>query len=382
MLFSAIPEHVSIKRRLQYITQHQQVPHAQLFWGGPGNAQLTLALAFATYLHCKDRLAEDACGRCTACSKMAKLIHPDLKFVFPISPTSKLTGKDVVSNNYLPLWRSFVQEQPYGLLNDWSYYLGSEQKQLAIPREEAKQISQYVSMKPLEGTYNIILIWLPEYFHPTAANALLKVLEEPSLQTVFLLVSMAPENIINTIRSRTQPIHVPAFSDEALSQLLLRQYDLSPEKIAPIISLADGNFHDAQKLLANSNQEIFEQFTAWMRLCYTQNLPQLIAQAERYQQLDKEAQKYFLAYALHMLRETLIIHLGQNQLSKATDVEQDFLVKFRKNLTDQQIKDFSVWLNQAYYYLERNVNTKILLLNLSLKIAQAFPKTQPRKQPA
>jgi DNA polymerase III subunit delta' len=267
--FAAIPEHDPIKRRLRYITQHNQIPHAQLFWGRPGSAQMSLALAFATYLHCRQQVADDACGQCASCLKIEKLVHPDVKFVFPIGPTKKLTGKDVVSNNYLSTWRSFVQAQPYGLLSDWSYQVGSEQKQLAIYREEAKQITQYMNMKPLEGIYKIILIWLPEYLHPTAANALLKILEEPSPQTIFLLVSMAPEKIINTIRSRTQQIHVPAFSDQAITQLLANQYSLDSAKIKQIVSLADGNLNQAFKLVENSNQEAFEHFTAWMRLCYT-----------------------------------------------------------------------------------------------------------------
>jgi DNA polymerase-3 subunit delta' len=372
MRFADIPEHEPIKRRLQYIAQHNQIPHAQLFWGPPGSAQMSLALAFATYLHCTQQVADDACGQCASCLKMEKLVHPDVKFVFPIGPTKKLTGKEVASNNYLSTWRSFVQTQPYGLLSDWSYQVGSEQKHLAISKEESKQITQYISMKPLEGIYKIILIWLPEYLHPTAANALLKILEEPGPQTIFLLISMAPEKVLNTIRSRTQQIHVPAFSDQAITQLLANQYPLKPEELNQIVSLADGNLNQAFKLVGNSNQEVFEQFTAWMRLCYTQHLTKLIAQAEVFQQLDKEAQKYFLAYALHMFREALIIHLGQSQLSKATALEQEFLAKFRKNLTDQQINHFTGWINQAYYYLERNVNTKLLLLNLSLKITQAF----------
>jgi DNA polymerase-3 subunit delta' len=380
MRFSAIPEHEPIKRRLQYIAQHKQIPHAQLFWGPSGSAQMSLALAFATYLHCTQPIADDACGQCASCLKMEKLIHPDVKFVFPIGPTKKLTGKDVVSNNYLSTWRSFVQAQPYGLLSDWSYQVGSEQKQLAISKEESKQITQYISMKPLEGIYKIILIWLPEHLHPTAANALLKILEEPGPQTVFLLVSIAPEKILNTIRSRTQQIHVPAFSDQAISQLLATQYSLEPEKINQIVSLADGNLNQAFKLVENSNQEAFEQFMAWMRLCYTQHLTKLIAQAELFQQLDKEAQKYFLVYALHMFRETLIINFGKSQLSKATVLEQEFLAKFRKNLTDEQIKNYTEWINQAYFYLERNANTKLLWLNLSLKITQAFHKTVFEKQ--
>ena len=377
MRFADIPTHASIKKQIHYSIQHNQVPHAQLFWGPAGSAQLSVALAFATYLHCENRLVDDACGQCASCLKMHNLVHPDVKFVFPISATKQIPGKEVGSNSYLKAWRTFVKEQPYGLLRDWSYQIGSEQKQLTIPKEEARQIIQYVNIKPLAGAYKIILIWLPEYFHPYAANALLKVLEEPAPRTIFLLVSMDPEKLLNTIRSRTQQIYVPAFTDAALTQLLTAHYPLQQEKIAQVVPLANGNWQQALKLIADGQEDVFELFVAWMRLCYANHFTKLVAQADLFQQLGKEGQRYFLSYALYMCREALVIAFNQpNQpsLSRATAVEQDFVAKLRKNLSDQQIKNFSEWLNQAYYYIERNINPKILWLNLSLKIAQAFQK--------
>jgi DNA polymerase-3 subunit delta' len=372
MTFTAIPGHESIKMRLCYITLHNQVPHAQLFWGAAGSAQLSLALAFATYLHCTNQLSNDACQQCSSCLKMQKLVHPDLKFVFPTSNTTKPTNQEAGSNNYLQAWRSFVQEQPDGTLSQWSYRIGSEQKQLTIPREEARQIAQYMSIKPLESKYKIILIWLPEYLHPNAANALLKTLEEPSLQTIFLLVSIRPEKIIHTIKSRTQPIYVPPFSDHILLKLLTQQYDLPTEQLQEIVPLANGNIHQARELLENKQKNLWMQFATWMRLCYKQDLAALATQADTFQQLDKEAQKSFLVYALHVFRETLVIDLGKSQLLKSTYEEQEFLSKFKRTLKYEQIKYFTRLINQAYYHLERNVNSKMLWLNLSIKIALAF----------
>lgn len=372
MRFIAIPAHQPIKKRLAHIAQHNQVPHAPLFWGPEGSAQLTLALAFATYLNCQHRLANDACGQCAACRKMHKLIHPDVKFVFPISPTKQITGKDVVSNSFLKTWRSFVQAYPYGNTSDWSYHLGSEHKQLAIPREEARHITQHISLKALEGAYKIVLVWLPEYLHPAAANALLKVLEEPPPNTIFLLVSMAPEKILNTIRSRTQPIHVPAFTNESIAHLLTQQHTLSQEQLTQVVTLADGNLNKALKLAVDAQGDDFKQFTTWMRVCYVQDLAQLVAQAEAFQQLSREEQKNFLVYALHMLREVLIIYFGRESLTRTTKTARVFNQKLGQALTYQQIKCYTTWLNQACNYLERNANPKLLLLDLSLRIARAF----------
>ena len=376
--FLAIPEHESIKKRLTYIAQHSQVPHAQLFWGPEGSAQLTLALAFATYLNCQDRLSEDACGQCPSCLKMQKLIHPDVKFVFPTSATKQITGKEVVSNSFLKSWRSFVHEHPYGNASDWSYYAGSEHKQLHIPREEARHITQHVSLKPLEGAYKIVLIWLPEYLHHTAANALLKVLEEPPPHTVFLLVSTIPERLPSTIRSRTQQVHVPAFTDEAIAHLLNQQHSLPQEQLAQVITLANGNLNKALKLTGDTQGDDFSQFKAWMRLCYTQDLTQLVAQAESFQQLQKEGQRNFLVYALHMLREALLVRFTQRKLSRVTAEEQEFTERLGQSLAYGQIKAYSAWLNQACYYIGRNANPKILFLDLSLKMAQAFQKREQK----
>lgn len=374
MCFLAIPGHKAIKKRLIYLAQHNQVPHAQLFWGPEGSAQLSLALAFATYLNCQDRLTEDACGQCPSCLKMYKLIHPDVKFVFPTSPTKQITGKEVVNNSLLKAWRSFVQEQPYGHVGDWSYHVGSEHRQLHIPREEARQITQHVSLKALEGGYKIVLIWLPEYLHHTAANALLKILEEPLPHTIFLLVSTTPERLFSTIRSRTQQVYIPTFTDEAIAHLLTQQYSLSQEQLTQVVTLANGNLNKALKLTGDMQGDDFGQFKSWMRLCYAQDLTQLIVQAERFQQLQKEGQKNLLVYTLHMLREALLMRFTQCKLSRITPEEQAFAKKLGKSLAYGQIKVFSTWLNQAFYYVERNANPKILFLDLSLKMAQAFQK--------
>ncbi|MEM7383146.1 MAG: DNA polymerase III subunit delta [Bacteroidota bacterium] len=375
MRFTAIPAQQSIKQQLLHVAQGNQVPHAQLFWGSEGSAQLPLALAFATYLNCQHRLHDDACGQCSSCRKMHKLIHPDVKFVFPTSAAKHITGKDVVSNSFLAPWRSFVHAYPYGSVSDWSYYVGSEHKQLAIPREEARHITQHVSFKALEGAYKVVLVWLPEYLHPTAANALLKVLEEPPPYTIFLLASIVPERIMGTIRSRTQAIYVPAFTDESIAHLLTQQHTLAPEQVAQVVTLADGNVSKALKLALDTQGGDLKQFATWMRACYAQDLERLVAQAEVFQQLPRAGQKNFLVYALHMLREVLIIHVGQTTLARTTKAEQALNQKLGQTLTYPQLKCYATWLNQACNHLTRNANAKLLFLDLSLRISRAFTTT-------
>ncbi|MEM9416817.1 MAG: DNA polymerase III subunit [Bacteroidota bacterium] len=372
MRFAAIQGYEPLKQHLIHTVKAHQVPHAQLFCGPEGNASLPLVLALVTYLHCQHRLEDDACGQCASCLQMQKLVHPDVKFVFPTSATKQFTGKDVVSTNFLPLWRNFIHENPYGQAGDWSQHLQSEGKQLSISREEARGILQDVSLKAFGNQYKAVLIWLPEYLHPTAANALLKVIEEPPPHTLFLLVSTAPDKVLGTIRSRTQQIHVPAFTDEALASMLTQQQQLEQEQLAQIILLADGNLNKAFKLVEQTAGVYFSAFQNWMRRCYARDWTQLVAEAEAFQALSKTEQRNFLVYALHLLREAVVLHFTSTALTRVNQPEQVFTQKLRKTLTHQQLQAWVTWLNQGCYYLERNANAKMLYLALSLKLARSF----------
>ena len=372
MRFAAIPGYHSPKKYLVNTLSAQQRPHAQLFWGPEGNASLPLALAFVTYLNCEQRTTEDACGRCPSCLQMQKLAHPNVKFVFPTSATKQITGKEVVSTNFLSLWRDFVQENPYRQAEDWSQYLDSASKQLSIGREEAREILQSVSLKAFNNQYKVVLIWLPEYLHSTAANALLKVIEEPPPRTLFLLVSTAPDRVLGTIRSRTQQLYVPPFTDEAMASLLKQQEELGEAQLRQIIMLADGNLNRALKLVKQMEGVYFDTFQTWMRLCYAQDFTKLLAHAEDFQAWSRVAQRNFLAYALHLLRAAVVLPFAAIGITRITQTEQVFVQKLRKNLTHAQLKTWITWLTRADYYLERNANPRILYLDLSLQLARSF----------
>lgn len=372
MRFADIQGHEHTKRRLINVVQNNQVAHAQLFFGPEGSPNLTLALAFATYLNCQNRQAKDACGQCASCLKMKKFIHPDVHFVFPISSTKQITRKDVISANFLEAWRSFLYEHPYGNVSDWSYYFDGENKQLSIPKEEARQILQNLSLKAFQAGYKIMLIWLPEYMHVAAANALLKILEEPPPHTLFLLVSFDAEKILHTVLSRTQQRHISAFTDDTISAILTQQYQLREDKLSQIVTLAHGNLHKALKLVEEITDNNFVSFKGWMRLCYAHDFTQLTVQADAFQKMKRAAQKNFLAYSLHMIRAALITNATQEKLTRLTEKERSFIKKFSPTLTLEKVEKLAQWLNQAYYYIERNANPKMVHLALSLKIASLF----------
>src|SRR5690554_125125 len=188
MLFSAIPGLDEIKEKLITAVKTNHLAHALLFHGPEGSANLKIALALATYSICKKPGEQDACGTCDSCQKMAKLIHPDLNFTFPVPTSLKEDDRedDGKSSDILSSWRRFALDNGYGNLQDWVAH-NSFTKQLYISKNAARNIIQTVSLKSFEGGYKIIFVWCPELMHITAANALLKVLEEPPPKTLFLL---------------------------------------------------------------------------------------------------------------------------------------------------------------------------------------------------
>lgn len=374
MRFAAIQGYHTLKKHLINTVVTHQVPHAQLFWGPEGNGSLSLVLAFLTFLNCKQRSEEDACGNCSSCLQMQKLIHPNVQFIFPTSATQQITGKEVVSNSFLKSWRSFISEHLHGNLADWSHYLNSPGKQFSIAREEARVILKGLSFKTFENNHSVVFIWLPEHLHATTANALLKVLEEPPKNTLFLLVSTSPEKILETIKSRTQQIYVPAYSDEAMTDMLSIRHQLSSEQLTQITLLANGNFNKATKLVKQVEGTYFDVLQTWMRLCYRGDFTQLLAQAETFQGWTKTVQNQFLVYALHLLRETLVPALAPNTLTRVSAKEQKFAQNLGKILTRQQIKIWIAWLNQANIHLGRNANAKILYVDLSLRLSKSFQK--------
>ncbi len=371
MLFSDIIGHDDTKQRLLRAVQTNHLAHALLFDGPTGSANLALALALAQYVNCEDKTDFDACGRCAACVKIQKLVHPDLHMVFPVANTAK--GK--TSEAYLADWRTFLLERPYRTLPDWLETTGADNKQGNISAEEARNILQKLALKSYEGAYKIMLIWLPELMNVASANALLKVLEEPPAQTLFLLVSNQPDKLLITILSRTQRVAVRAFTDEEVATYL-RQYENLDETTARRLAyLADGNLaealqlsHDEAKGTGTSAQHTW--FAEWMRDCYKQDLTKLVKQAEQFDGFSKEKQKGLLDYSIRLYRDLFLWQQGANALLRLPDDELNFVKNFSKVLTIHHIERIVADLNEAAYHLERNARAKMILLDMSLTFSR------------
>lgn len=371
MQFSSIIGHDETKQLLLRAVQTNHLAHALLFDGSVGSANLPLALALAQYVNCEDKQTADACGRCASCVKMQKLVHPDLHMVFPVANLSK--GK--TSEAYLADWRTFLLNRPYRTLPDWLETTGADTKQGNISAEEARNILQKLSLKSYEGGYKIMLIWLPELMNVASANALLKVLEEPPAQTLFLLVTNQPDKLLITILSRTQRVAVRAFTDDEVATHL-RQYENLDETTARRIAyLADGNLAEALTLSQQESKgagmsDQHAWFAEWMRDCYKQDLMKLVKQADQFDGFGKEKQKGLFEYSIRLYRDLFLWQQGANELLRLPDDEMAFVKNFAKVLTIQHIERIVADLNEAAYHLERNARAKMILLDLSLTFSR------------
>ncbi|WP_192825220.1 DNA polymerase III subunit delta [Rufibacter sp. LB8] len=367
MQFSQIYGHTETKQLLVNSVQAQHVAHAQLFLGGEGSANLALALAYAQYLNCEDPQPQDSCGTCSSCTKISKRIHPDLNFVMPVTKTKDQS--EALSKHFVKPWRAFLDDSPFQTLNDWMQFIGADNKQGNIAKEESRELIRLTSLKAFEAKYKVIVVWLPELLNGAAANALLKLLEEPPAATVFLLVTNAADRILPTILSRTQLVNVRASTDAEVIQYLQEKYQVEPERAYQVAQLAEGNLQAARVLSQEMTSDYFTFFLSWMRLCYNHKFDGVLEQSEDFQKLGRENQKNFLQFALGLLRKVLLYGVDQQLITFLPAPELDFVQKFSKLIHQGNGAQLSQQLNDAHYHIERNAHPKITFLNTSIQIA-------------
>jgi DNA polymerase III subunit delta' len=379
MQFAEIPGLPETKEKLINAVKFNHLAHALLFHGPEGSANLTLALALATFLYCENRSETDSCGTCSSCQRMKRLVMPDLNFAFPLISTQKDEEKseedDEEKTDVLTNWRKFATEQPYGNVQDFIYFNGFEKKQLNISKASARKIIQALSLMSFEGGYKIMLIWAPEFFHPSAANALLKIIEEPPAKTIFMLVTGQADQLLTTILSRTQKILVRAFTDDEIKAHLVSAGLCDIKAAEQIAMLADGNLREAYRMIDQVEDKQVTQIRDWFRLCVSKDLKEIFDLADKFHKDSKEAQKSLMLTGLNVTREILLKNLDLDQLLRTSEADRDFIDKISKNvLTEDHAMRLYESFNQAHYHLERNGNAKMIFTDLSMDILVMMAK--------
>lgn len=368
MYFKNVIGQEEAKRKFILEVNEGRIAHAQLLCGPEGTGKLPLAIAYARYISCTDRKETDACGHCPSCIKFNKLVHPDMHFVFPI--VKKKAGRDVVCDDYIAEWRKFVLDNPYFGLNHWLAEMGAENQQAQIYARESDEIIRKLSLKSSEGGYKVMIIWLPEKMNQECSNKLLKLLEEPPLQTVFLLVTENPEGILPTILSRTQRFNIRKLDEENIAGALRERFCLQEQDAASVSRVSNGSFLKAMETihLSEDNKLFHELFVNLMRLSYQRKIKEMKGWSEQVAGLGRERQKSFLDYCQRMIRENFIYNFQRKELTYMNLDEINFSARFAPFVNERNVMGIMKELSEAQIHVEQNVNPKMVFFDFSLQM--------------
>jgi DNA polymerase-3 subunit delta' len=373
MLFAQVIGQDNVKAHLLQLAQSGRLPHALLFVGPPGTGKRTLAWALAQYVLCLQPTQEDACGQCSQCQQVAKMQHPDLHFSFPS------VGKEAKSEDFIREWRSSMAKQPYFDAFTWISSIGDEKKQGNITKEECVHIVHKVSLMAYEGKKKILIMWLPEYLGKEG-NRLLKLIEEPPDNTLFILIAEALENILPTILSRCQLIRVdPLGDDEIAAALPARMPELTADMAHTLAMLADGNFNTALQLSVSTGNDYAGLLVDWLRACHQRNAAGWYQLSEELNKLGREKQKHLLSYGLHFLREALANSIVPAQPVRIRGELLTVAQKFMQRLEPLGIGEMAALLSDCHYHIERNANAKILFMHASIRMHEIMQQSYQHK---
>lgn len=372
MQFKDVIGQEAIKQQLIQTVNNGRISHTQLFLGAEGVGALPLALAYAQFINCLNPQEQDSCGVCSSCVKFSKLVHPDLHFTFPTIAIEKKK----LSNEFIEQWRTAFLANPNMSELEWLLSLDSEgKKQGNITAEECRDIIRKLGLKPYEAKYKTVIVWLPEYLR-LEGNILLKLLEEPPLQTLILLVAQDADKVIATILSRAQMLRIPRLKEEDIVTYLTQHLEAENTVAEKIARISEGSLVQASGMLKAGHANYFELFTSWMRLCFNarRELDKINVWVETTAGEGREFLKSYLNYCQHMLRAAFIYKFGNPELLRLSTEEKDFILKFSVALTEENIPQLVGLINQSYMHLERNADIKITFLNLSLYIGRLLNK--------
>lgn len=374
MKFRDIYGQQELKAKLVAGVDHERVSHAQMLSGAGGYGTLPLAIAYAQYLNCMNRADGDSCGECPSCRKIEGLAHPDLHFVFPVNtPKGKSGSEKPVSKHFMGQWRSLMSATG-GYFNEpmWYEAIEIDNKQGNISTFEADDIIKTLSFKSFEAKYKIVIIWLPERMNAQAANKLLKTLEEPWENTVFIMVSEQPYKLLPTIISRVQNITVPAIDDESMARYLSTRMSVDPDQIPNVCRLAGGDIIEANSIIRGTEEhrEYFGMFVQLMRLSYEDRHLELLEWAETAAALGRESQKRLMSYSVRLLRDSYMLTAGMPGISYLYGEEAKFCEKFAPYVNNSNIEQLVSEIELVIRQVGQNGNGRLIFPHFALTVSK------------
>jgi DNA polymerase-3 subunit delta' len=371
MSFTSVIGQATVKQRLVELVRLNRLGHALLFLGQEGSGALPMALAFAQYIVCEKVASEggsDGCGKCPSCLKAIRLIHPDIHYSYPVIP--KKAGDKPVSTDYAAEWREFIAQNPYGNAYDWLQYIGAENKQGNITAQECNEINRILSLKSFESGYKILIMWMPEYLG-NEGNKLLKLIEEPPANTLFLLVAENESLILPTILSRTQLVKIPLPEVGEIADALVGQAGvtgLTAEQARRIAILSEGNYRVAMQLTREADDDWQGVLRDWLNAILKTGPVAQVKWIEEIAKSGRERQKQFLRYFNHLLEQAIRLRYLDGREPMIPDAEKDFALRLNKIADIEQQRAIIGELDKAAYYIERNAHAKMLFHALTIKL--------------
>ena len=368
MKFSDIPAHNFAKQKLRTFVDRNKIPHAILLEGPSGIGKYALARAFAQYIHCQNRQNGDSCGMCPSCLQHESFNHIDTHFVFPV--VKKSSPKKSFSDDYIEAWKEFLSENPYMDYQKWLVALDNVNAQPVIYVDESEELIRKLNFTSHQAKYKVVLFWLPERMNQECANKLLKLIEEPYGDTLFVFVSNNSREILPTIYSRTQRIELKRLSDDVIAQYLVDNYAVEGQDALALAHIADGNIIEADKIvsLSKENQKFLELFIQLMRLSYQRKVKELKSWSVDVAGLGREQIMRFLTYTQRLIRENFIYNLSVSELNYLNREEAQFSQNFAKFITESNVIKLIDVFNKALIDISSNANAKIVLYDVSIKV--------------
>ena len=363
MQFSEVIGQQEAKERLIQMVKEDRLPHAIMLCGPQGCGKKALAIAFAC------QLLDN--GTSSAKAMLQKLEHPDLHFTYPtIKLPSMSTDHIPVSDDFAKEWHDLITDTVYFSMDEWMQMMGGENQQAIITAGESDELVRKLSLKSSQGGYKVSIIWLPERMNIACANKLLKLIEEPPQQTVFIMVSEEPDKLLETIRSRVQRIDIKKISNEDIQQALISRRGIGKEDARRISRLANGNWLKAlEELQVGSENELFlDMYIMLMRLAYQRKIKDLRKWSEQMAAMGREKQKRWLNYFLRMTRENFMYNFQNEELCYMTQKEEAFAKNFARFVNEGNILPISDMANLAIRDIGQNANAKIVFFDFALQM--------------
>ena len=377
MTFSEVIGQEEVKQRLLQMVDEDRLPHAIMLCGPTGIGKKALAVAFACHLLSlpKEGHAEAALfgaeGEQPEHPMLRKLEHPDLHFTYPTIKLPSMGSDHMpVSDDFAREWHEQLMQGPYFTMDQWMNAIGAENQQAIITAGESDELVRKLSLKSSQGGYKISIIWLPERMNIACANKLLKLIEEPPSQTVFIMVCEEPDKLLETIRSRVQRIDVKKIPAETIRQELVARRGIDEASATRISRLANGSWMKALEELqvGTENEQFLDLFILLMRLAYQRNVRELRKWSDTMAGFGREKQKRFLEFFLRMTRENFMFNFQEEELRYLTQKEEAFSKNFARFINEANVIPIYELANKCIRDIGQNANAKIVFFDFALQI--------------